>query len=71
MVLVDGLNLFSDDYLTFFPAFVAMAAPSSEPLQKEPGIPAGQKKCLCDGVWLPLVQGYGIPRRKPLQVMWK
>jgi nitroreductase/NAD-dependent dihydropyrimidine dehydrogenase PreA subunit len=51
--------------------FVAMAASSYEPLQKELGIPAGRKSAYALMFGTPQYKIYGIPRRKPLQVTWR
>lgn len=51
--------------------FVAMAATTYEPLQKELGIPAGRKSAYAMMIGNPQYKVYGIPRRKPLEVMWQ
>ena len=56
---------------TCWAGFVAMAASSYEPLQKELGIPAGRKSAYVMMFGNPLYKIYGIPRRKPLQVTWQ
>ena len=56
---------------TCWAGFLAMAATSYEPLQKELGIPAGRKSAYVMMFGHPLYKIYGIPRRKPLDVMWQ
>jgi nitroreductase/NAD-dependent dihydropyrimidine dehydrogenase PreA subunit len=56
---------------TCWAGFVAMAATSYEPLQKELGIPAGRKSAYAMMFGHPQYKIYGIPRRKPLEVMWQ
>jgi nitroreductase/NAD-dependent dihydropyrimidine dehydrogenase PreA subunit len=56
---------------TCWAGFVAMAALSYEPLQKELGIPAGRKSAYAMMFGYPQYKIYGIPRRKPLQVTWQ
>ena len=56
---------------TCWAGFVAMAAASSGPLQKELGIPAGRKSAYAMMFGYPQYKIYGIPRRKPLQVTWQ
>lgn len=51
--------------------FVAMAASSYKPLQKEIGIPAGRRSAYAMMFGHPQYKVQGIPRRKPLQVMWQ
>jgi len=51
--------------------FVAGAAMSYEPLQKELGIPDGRRSAYALMFGNPQYKIYGIPRRKPLQVTWK
>ncbi len=51
--------------------FVAMAASSYEPLQKELGIPAGRRSAYAMMFGNPQYKIYGIPRRKPLKVTWQ
>ncbi len=51
--------------------FVAMAAISYEPLQKELGIPPGRKSAYAMMFGHPQYEVYGIPRRKPLEVTWQ
>ncbi|MCX6699013.1 MAG: nitroreductase family protein [Methanomicrobiales archaeon] len=55
---------------TCWAGFVAMAAASYEPLQKEIGIPAGRKSAYAMMFGHPQFEVYGIPRRKPLEVKW-
>jgi nitroreductase/NAD-dependent dihydropyrimidine dehydrogenase PreA subunit len=56
---------------TCWAGFVAMAATSYEPLQKEIGIPAGRKSAYVLMFGNPQYRIYGIPRRKPLKVTWQ
>lgn len=56
---------------TCWAGFVAMAAMSYEPLQKELGIPSGRKCAYVMMFGHPRYKVYGIPRRKPLQVTWR
>ena len=56
---------------TCWAGFVAMAAVSYEPLQKELGIPAGRKSAYAMMFGTPQYRIYGIPRRKPLKVTWQ
>ena len=56
---------------TCWAGFVAMAAMSYEPLQKEMGIPAGRKPAYAMMFGHPQYKVYGIPRRKPLEVTWQ
>lgn len=56
---------------TCWAGFVAMAASSYEPLQKELGIPAGRKSAYALMFGTPQYKIYDIPRRKPLQVTWR
>jgi len=56
---------------TCWAGFVAMAAWSYEPLQKELGIPAGRKSAYVMMFGNPQYKIYGIPRRKPLAVTWQ
>ncbi len=56
---------------TCWAGFVAMAAASYEPLQKELGIPAGRKSAYAMMFGHPQYKVYGIPRRKPLEIMWQ
>ena len=55
---------------TCWAGFVAMAAASYEPLQKELAIPAGRKSAYVMMFGNPQYKIYGIPRRKPIEVMW-
>ncbi|MDD4136633.1 MAG: nitroreductase family protein [Methanoregula sp.] len=56
---------------TCWAGFVAMAAITYEPLQKEIGIPTGRKSAYVLMFGNPQYKIYGIPRRKPLQVTWQ
>jgi len=56
---------------TCWAGFVAMAAISHQPLQKELGLPAGRKCAYAMMFGHPQHRVYGIPRRKPLEVMWQ
>ncbi|MBP1909777.1 nitroreductase/Pyruvate/2-oxoacid:ferredoxin oxidoreductase delta subunit [Methanolobus bombayensis] len=56
---------------TCWAGFVAAAATSYEPLQKELGLPAGRKTAYAILFGNPLYKIYGIPRRKPLEVTWQ
>lgn len=56
---------------TCWAGFVAAAAMFYEPLQKELGLPAGRKSAYAMMFGNPEYKVYGIPRRKPLEVMWK
>jgi nitroreductase len=56
---------------TCWAGFVAMAASSYEPLQKELGIPAGRRSAYAMMFGHPQYEIYGIPRRKPLVVAWQ
>ncbi len=56
---------------TCWAGFVAMAASSYKPLQKELGIPAGQKSAYAMMFGHPQYKIYGIPHRKPLVVAWQ
>lgn len=56
---------------TCWAGFVAMAATSYEPLQKEIGIPAGRKSAYAMMFGNSQYKVYGIPRRKPLEVTWQ
>jgi nitroreductase len=56
---------------TCWAGFVAMAAWSHEPLQRELGLPAGRKSAYAMMFGHPQYKIYGIPRRKPLQVTWQ
>lgn len=55
---------------TCWAGFVAMAAASYAPLQKELGIPAGRKCAYAMMFGYPQYKIYGIPRRKLLKVAW-
>jgi nitroreductase/NAD-dependent dihydropyrimidine dehydrogenase PreA subunit len=56
---------------TCWAGFVAMAATSYVPLQKELGISAGRKSAYAMMFGNPQYRIYGIPRRKPLKVTWQ
>lgn len=56
---------------TCWAGFVAMAATTYEPLQKELGIPAGRKSAYVLMFGHPQYKIYSIPRRKPLKVTWQ
>ena len=56
---------------TCWAGFVAAAAMFYEPLQKELGLPAGRKSAYAMMFGHPQYKVYGIPRRKPLEVMWQ
>ena len=56
---------------TCWAGFVAMAAISYEPLQKEIGIPAGRTSAYAMMFGHPQYGVYGIPRRKQLEVTWQ
>jgi nitroreductase len=56
---------------TCWAGFVAMAAISYEPLQKELGIPPGRKSAYAMMFGHPQYEVNGIPRRKPLEVTWQ
>lgn len=56
---------------TCWAGFVAMAAGSYQPLQDALGIPAGRRCAYAMMFGHPQYKIYGIPRRKPLQVMWQ
>jgi nitroreductase len=51
--------------------FVAMAAISYEPLQKELDLPKGRKFAYAMMFGYPQYKVYGIPRRKPVAVTWQ
>jgi len=55
---------------TCWAGFVAGAAGSYEPLQKELGIPTGRKCAYMMMFGYPEYKVYGIPRRKPLHATW-
>jgi nitroreductase/NAD-dependent dihydropyrimidine dehydrogenase PreA subunit len=56
---------------TCWAGFVAAAAMSYEPLQKELNLPAGRKIAYAMMFGNPRYKIYGIPRRKSLEVMWQ
>jgi nitroreductase/ferredoxin len=56
---------------TCWAGFVAMAAAMHEPLQEAIGIPAGRKSAYAMMFGYPQYKIYGIPRRKPLTVIWQ
>lgn len=56
---------------TCWAGFVAAAAMFYEPLQKELNLPAGRKSAYAMMFGNPQYKVYGIPRRKPLEVMWQ
>jgi nitroreductase len=56
---------------TCWAGFVAMAASSYQPLQKELGLPAGRKCAYVLMFGTPQYRIYGIPRRKPLTIVWR
>lgn len=56
---------------TCWAGFVAAAAMFYEPLQKELNLPAGRKSAYAMMFGYPQYKVYGIPRRKPLKVMWQ
>ena len=56
---------------TCWAGFVAAAAMFYEPLQKELGLPAGRKSAYAMMFGHPQYKVYGIPRRKPLEVIWQ
>ena len=56
---------------TCWAGFVAMAAASYGPLQKELSLPAGQKCAYAMMFGYPQYKVYGIPSRKPLVVTWQ
>ncbi len=56
---------------TCWAGFVTAAASFYEPLQKELGLPAGRKSAYAMMFGHPQYKVYGIPRRKPLEVMWQ
>lgn len=55
---------------TCWAGFIAMAAITYQPLQKELGIPSGKKCAYAMMFGHPRYKTYGIPRRNPLQVAW-
>jgi nitroreductase len=56
---------------TCWAGFVAIAANSFEPMQKELGLPEGRKIAYAMMFGYPKFKIYGIPRRKPLAVSWQ
>ncbi len=56
---------------TCWAGFVAMAATTYAPLQKELGLPAGRKSAYTMMFGHPQYRIHGIPRRKPLEVTWQ
>ncbi|RXE56389.1 nitroreductase [Methanoculleus taiwanensis] len=56
---------------TCWAGFVAMAAASHEPLQRELGLPAGRKSAYAMMFGHPQYRVCGIPRRSPAQVTWR
>ncbi len=56
---------------TCWAGFVAAAAASHEPLQKELALPAGRKPAYAMMLGHPQFQAFGIPRRNPLSVTWQ
>jgi nitroreductase len=56
---------------TCWAGFVAMAAASYEPLQKELGLPVGRKCAYAMMFGYPQYKIYGIPRRNPVAVTWR
>jgi nitroreductase/NAD-dependent dihydropyrimidine dehydrogenase PreA subunit len=56
---------------TCWAGFVAAAATNYEPLQEELGLPEGRKSAYAILFGNPLYKIYGIPRRKPLEVIWQ
>lgn len=56
---------------TCWAGFVAAAATYYEPLQEELGLPEGRKSAYAILFGHPMYKIYGIPRRKPLEVMWQ
>lgn len=56
---------------TCWAGFVAMAAISYEPLRKELGIPEGRTCAYAMMFGHPKYGIFGIPRRKPLEVLWE
>lgn len=56
---------------TCWAGFVAMAAMSYEPLQKELGLPEGRRCAYAMMFGYPHYKAHGIPRRKPLEVIWR
>ena len=56
---------------TCWAGFVAAAATSYDPLQKELALPAGRKCAYAMMVGHPQYNVYGIPRRKPAGITWR
>lgn len=56
---------------TCWAGFVAMAAASFEPLQKELYLPYGRKPAYAMMFGIPQYTVYGIPHRKPLEIAWQ
>ena len=56
---------------TCWAGFVAAAAMFYEPLQKELDLPAGRKSAYAMMFGYPKYKIYGIPRRKPLEIIWQ
>jgi nitroreductase/NAD-dependent dihydropyrimidine dehydrogenase PreA subunit len=56
---------------TCWAGFVAMAATFYEPLQQELKLPSKRKCAYAMMFGYPSFKVYGIPRRKPLEVMWQ
>jgi nitroreductase/NAD-dependent dihydropyrimidine dehydrogenase PreA subunit len=56
---------------TCWAGFVAAATMFYEPLQKELNLPAGRKSAYAMMFGHPQYKVYGIPRRKPLEVLWQ
>jgi len=56
---------------TCWAGFVAAATMFYEPLQKELDLPAGRKFAYAMMFGNPTYKVYGIPRRQPLEVLWK
>jgi nitroreductase len=59
------------DIGTCWAGFVAGAAMSYEPLQKELGLLAGRKCAYAMMFGYPQYKVYGIPRRNPVAVTWR
>lgn len=56
---------------TCWAGFLAAAAMNYEPLQKELGLPKGRRFAYAMMFGYPKYKPYGIPRKKPLEVIWK
>jgi nitroreductase len=56
---------------TCWAGFVAAAATFYAPLQEELALPAGRKCAYAMMFGHPKYKIYGIPRKKPLEVMWQ